>query len=227
MWASARSSARDRSGDASAAAFRARLLALEELRPRWTRQDPGARVTGERSPAADRAELVRRAQRGDSGAFAELARACGRGVYAIALAHLRRPGDAEDVAQDVLLAALENLGSCRDPERFDAWLFVIARNRARRALVRRRLRDVFAGTPPEIEAPDADPGRADRRALLAALDVLPAAMREVVLLHDLEGYEHAELARALGVTEEASRQTLSRARKKLRDTLIALEEKRR
>lgn len=183
-------------------------------------------MTRERDALPLRAELVRRAQRGDSVAFAELARACGRGVHAIALAHLGRPSDAEDVAQDVLLAALENIGACREPERFDAWLFTIARNRARRALVRRRMRDVFSGTPPEIEAPGGEPEHVERQALLVALGTLPATMREVVLLHDLEGYEHAELARALGITDEASRQTLSRARKKLRDVLVALEEKR-
>lgn len=166
-----------------------------------------------------RGELVRRAQEGDGEAFAELARAVGRAVHAIALAHLRRPSDAEDVAQEVLLAALENIGSCRDPERFDAWVFVIARNRARRALVRRRLRDVFAGTPPEQVAPEGDADRATRQALLGALGALSVHLREVVLLHDLEGYGHAELASALGITEEASRQSLSRARKQLRAAL--------
>jgi len=172
-----------------------------------------------------RAEIVRRAQRGDAKALAELARMLGRPVHAIALAHLRRSSDAEDLTQDVLLTALQRIGACREPERFDAWLFAIARNRARRALVRRRLRDVFAGTPPEIAAPSAEGDPAMRRAVLAALGELPAHMREVVLLHDLEGYDHAELAGALGITEEASRQTLSRARRKLREALAALEEK--
>ena len=92
----------------------------------------------------DRVELVLRAQAGDTDAFAELARTSGRAIYAIALAHLRRPADAEDVAQTVLVAALENIDACRRPERLDAWLFSIARNRARRALVRRRFRDVLA-----------------------------------------------------------------------------------
>lgn len=167
----------------------------------------------------ERAELVLRAQNGDERAFAELARATGRAVYAIALAHLRRPADAEDVAQEVLLAGLENIAACREPERFDAWLFVIARNRARRALVRRRLRDVFAGTPPEQASPEDDVDRAKRQALLLALDRLPARLREIVLLHDLEGYGHGEIAHALAITEEGSRQSLSRARRQMRAAL--------
>lgn len=167
----------------------------------------------------DRAELVRRAQAGEAAAFAELARSCGRAVYAIALAHLRRPADAEDVAQSVLLAALENLHACRDPARFDAWLFTIARNRSRRALVRRRLRDVFARPPAELPDPARPADAATRRVLLRELAALPARAREVVLLHDLEGYSHAEIAAALSITEQASRQHLSRARRHLRSRL--------
>lgn len=184
-------------------------------------------MTGGDDEAPTRAELVRRAQRGDAKAFAELARAAGRGVYAIALAHLGRPSDAEDVAQDVLLAALENIGACREPERFDAWIFVIARNRARRALLRRRLRDVFAGTPPELASPSGEGQKLDRDTLLRALSALAPKAREVVLLHDLEGWEHAELAGALGITEEGSRQILSRARRQVREVLAALEETKR
>lgn len=168
----------------------------------------------------DRASLVRRAQGGDSAAFAELARGCGRAVYAVALAHLGRPADAEDLAQNVLLAALENIDRCRDPARFDAWILSIARNRARRALVRRALRDVFSrGDAAELERGTEEPVSGERKALLRALEKLPAAQREVVLLHDVEGFTHPEITAALGVSEEASRQALSRARKALRAEL--------
>lgn len=171
------------------------------------------------APSRERASLVRRAQGGDASAFAALAQQIGRGVYAIALAHLGRPADAEDVAQSVLLAALEHLDACREPERFDAWIFSIARNRARRALVRRRLRDVLAGPAEEPVDPSEPPDGAARRRLLRALATLPARQREVVLLHDLEGYTHAEIAGALSITEQASRQHLSRARKQMRAQL--------
>lgn len=172
----------------------------------------------EQPPRSAPSTLVRRAQAGDVEAFAELARRCGPGVHAIALAHLGRVADAEDTTQAVLLAAFENLDRCRDPARFDAWLFAIARNRARRALVRRKLRDVLGLEPPEVVAPEGtDP--ALRRAMLAALGTLSGIQREVVLLHDLEGYSHAEIAAALEIREEASRQHLSRARRALRAEL--------
>lgn len=166
--------------------------------------------------AKRRAALVRLAQGGDVEALAELARQCGRAVYAIALAHLGRPADAEDVAQTALLAALENIDACRQPERFDAWLFAIARNRSRRALVRNRLRDALSsereGPPDSSEPVDG----ADRQLVLRALASLASRQREVVLLHDLEGYTHAEIATALSITEESSRQHLSRARRQMR-----------
>lgn len=169
--------------------------------------------------AATTQELVRRAQAGDMRSFAELARRHGRAVYAVGLAHLGRPADAEDVAQASLLAALEHLDECREPGRFEAWLLAIARNRARRALLRRRLRDVLpwvAGEPLD-PAPAAEPQT--RAYLLRALASLPARAREVVLLHDLERRSHAEISSALGISEEASRQHLSRARRALRSYL--------
>jgi RNA polymerase sigma-70 factor (ECF subfamily) len=169
-----------------------------------------------------RAALVRLAQGGDVGAIEALARQCGRAVYAVALAHLGRPADAEDVAQTVLLAALENIDDCRQPERFDAWLLSIARNRSRRAIVRNRLREVFSGDA-EVGGDGAEAAEpvdgADRQLVLRALGSLAARPREVVLLHDLEGYTHSEIAHALSITEESSRQHLSRARKQMRALL--------
>lgn len=164
------------------------------------------------------ASLVRRAQAGEAQAVVDLVQRCARAVRAIALAHLGRIADAEDTTQTVLLVAIERLGSCRDPDRFEAWLFAIARNRARRALIRRRLRDVIGIDGPD----DAAPGEVDpdtRRALIRALGALSTVQREVVLLHDLEGYTHAEIAGAIRISEEASRQHLSRARRTLRAQL--------
>src|SRR5690349_15054561 len=86
-------------------------------------------------------ELVVRARRGDPAAFTELVRRHLRAAYAVALAVLQRPADAEDVAQDALISALEHLDDCREPARFSGWLVKIVRNRALHALDKRRLRD--------------------------------------------------------------------------------------
>lgn len=171
------------------------------------------------------AALVREAQAGDTRAFSRLAEHFARAAYAVALAHLGRPADAEDVAQDALLAALSRIDACREPDRFGAWLVQIARNRARNARDRRRHADVPRDEPGELAQPATEPDQeraVTRRSLTAALGALSPVQREVVLLHDLDGWSHAEIARALAVTEEASRQHLSRARRALRDRLRSI-----
>jgi RNA polymerase sigma-70 factor (ECF subfamily) len=164
------------------------------------------------------AAAVVRAQGGDTPAFEVLARAFSRAVYAVALAHVRRPADAEDVAQDALFAALVRIDDCREPARFGAWLLRIARNHAMNHLKRRKLRDVREDDEGPIEGPKQEL-RLVRRELLLALEALAPAQREVVLLHDLDGWSHAEIAAALDITEEASRQQLVRARRALRAKL--------
>ncbi|MFN9813498.1 MAG: RNA polymerase sigma factor [Deltaproteobacteria bacterium] len=166
------------------------------------------------------ATLVRRAQAGERSAFDALARAFSRSLYSVALAHLRRPSDAEDVAQEALLSALEHLDDCREPERFGAWIVRIARNRAENARRRRRLHDVPAHDAAEPASEHRGAERALERAELAsALEVLTEVQREVLLLHDLDGWTHGEVAQACGITDVGSRQHLAQARKKLRERL--------
>ncbi len=167
------------------------------------------------------APLVIRAQSGDRDAFAQLTRTYLRAAYSIALAILRRPTDAEDIAQDALILAFERLGTCREPARFAAWLMQIVRNQARNALASRKLRDVPAEDctdelPGELSTPEASSYRGQ---LLNALGRLTAVRREVVLLHDLEGWTHPEIADALQISELMSRQHLFVARRELREQL--------
>jgi RNA polymerase sigma-70 factor (ECF subfamily) len=173
------------------------------------------------------ARLVQRARAGDAPAFEELVRRHLRTAHTVALAVLGEPADAEDVCQDAFLAALERLDECRDPERFAAWLMAIVRNRAlnlreRRAV--RRAEPLERASGVAGSAAGDDPGREAERSqlrdrLLAALQGLPPAQREVVLLHDLEGWKHREIAELLGTSEGAVRVRLHEARRKLRDRL--------
>ena len=174
-------------------------------------------MLAERATAA----LVLRAQRGEAAAFEALVRAYLRAAYSVALAVVGRTADAEDVAQDAFVLAFERLDTCREPARFGGWLLQIVRNRGRNWLDRRKWRDV----PAEARADDevdraASPEDASlQRQLLGALQVLGAVEREVVLLHDLEGWTHPEIAAALGLSEVMSRQHLFQARKRLRAQL--------
>ena len=166
------------------------------------------------------AELVKRAKRGETSAFDELARRHLRSAYAVALAVLGRPADADDVAQDAFVAALERIDDCRDPARFSGWLIRIVRNRALNALEKRKVRDADELDDHATHTSFGDV--ALRGHLLRALNNLSPIQREIVLLHDLDGWNHAELAEVLGLSEVNCRQHLFTARRALRAELSAL-----
>lgn len=167
-------------------------------------------------------ELVLRARAGDARAFEDLVRGHYRAAFATARALTGNDMDAEDVVQDSFLRALDRLDDC-DPDRFAGWLLTIVRNRAHNVREREQVR---AATPLD----DVDPAGSDRadrgaeqdelhRALEGAMAALSPVQREVVLLHDLEGWRHREIATALSMSEVMARQHLFQARKRLRDLL--------
>lgn len=166
------------------------------------------------------ADLVRRARRGQAEAFTGLVRCFLRPAYAIALSVVGRAADAEDMAQEAFLKAFQSLDTCREPEHFAAWLFQIVRNRSRNLLDSRRLRDVAPQGARILEfTTPASQSSGMRQALLSALTALDPDKREVVLLHDLENWTHAEIGEALGISEVHSRQHLFQARQILRARL--------
>jgi RNA polymerase sigma-70 factor (ECF subfamily) len=170
------------------------------------------------------AALVVRARRGEAAAFEALVLRHLRPAYAIALGIVARPSDAEDVAQEAMMVACERIDTCRDPGRFSAWLFQIVRNHSRNWLAKRKLRDVSRdAAPPEPVhgGPDPDAG-AFRAQLVLALNELGEVEREIVLLHDLDGWTHPEIADALGISVVMSRQHLFQARRRLRGELTPL-----
>jgi len=165
-------------------------------------------------------ELVARARRGDSAAFEVLVRRHYRAAYAVALAVLGSRADAEDICQEAWVRALERLEDCRDPDRFVYWLLQIVRNRSRNYLDYRRVR---ANEPLEsitiagAEDPQRDLARRRLRARLEkALVQLPEPQREILLLHDLAGWQHREIGEKLGISEVLCRQRLFQARARMR-----------
>lgn len=178
------------------------------------------------------ASLVARARRGDGVAFEALVRRYYRAAFAVALGQLGTAMEAEDVCQDAFLRALERLDDC-DPARFGPWLLSIVRNRShnyRTYLARRRGPDLehlpvrsAGGTVERKErGPSADLARDElRRDLEGALGTLSSIQREVLLLHDLDGRPHRDVADALGLSVGMSRYHLMQARRRLRATLGA------
>jgi RNA polymerase sigma-70 factor (ECF subfamily) len=165
-------------------------------------------------------KLVARARRGDFGAREALVRRFLRPAYAVALSLTRNVADAEDVAQESLVTAMVRLDQCRDPERFAGWLFQGVRNRALSQVEQRRVRREILEEVPQGEWVEASvPPVLLRRRLTRALEQLTQAQREVVLLHDLESWTHAEIASALEISEVMSRQHLFVARRAMRELL--------
>jgi len=177
---------------------------------------------GERDSIQD-AELVRRSRKGDGGAFGALVDRYARAAYSVALSVTGRHEDAEDAAQESFLVALQRLEECRSPEKFGAWLMTIVRNRSRNLVRREVLRDtdpipVTAGS--KSPTPERDTEQSELRALLkGALAELPEVQREIVLLHDLEGWKHREIAERLDLPPGTVRSHLHFARKALREVL--------
>lgn len=172
------------------------------------------------------AALVRQAIGGAEKAFEALVRRHLRAAHGVAVSLVGNAEDAEDVCQDAFVAALQRIRECRHPERFRAWLLAIVRNRAHNVRERRAVHDAFP-LDPDTAAAAENPGRDAQRAelrghLKAALDTLTELQREVIVLHDLEGWRHAEIAAELGISAGASRFHLHVARRAMRARLCGL-----
>ena len=179
----------------------------------------------DREPADE--VLVAQARRGDAAAFERLVRRYARAVHAVARAVLGNPADAEDVSQESWVRALEKLEDCREPKRFVFWLLQIVRNRALSYVEYRRVRRTepleHASGISEPPGPG-DPGvhwqrERQRRRLEAALSQLTASHREILLLHDVVGWKHRQIAESLGLSEVNCRQRLFQAHARMRELL--------
>ncbi len=171
----------------------------------------------------DDGALVARATRGEEDAYGELVRRYRRAAFAMALSVTGRPEDAEDVAQESFIVALERLEECREPESFGGWLLAITRNRARNLLRREMLREggeLPFGVASRAESPDRNAELTELRERLTwALKKLNEVQREIVLLHDLEGWKHREIAARLEMPSGTVRSHLHYARRRLREYL--------
>lgn len=168
-------------------------------------------------------ELVRRAWKGDEVAFGTLVQRYQRAAYAVALSVVGRHEDAEDAAQEAFLVALDRLEECRSPERFAGWLMTIVRNRSKNLIRRESLRETDQ-VPPGARSRAPTPDRVTetrelRRILQQALAGIPEVQRQIVLLHDLEGWKHREIAERLELPSGTVRSHLHFARKALREAL--------
>src|SRR5215831_17490260 len=176
----------------------------------------------------EEADLVRRAMAGDRAAFGRLVERYAGPARRLCRSILHNPEDADDAAQDAFVNAWLKLGQF-DPRRpLGPWLLRIAANAATDRWRRREVRrtEELSETLPATEpAPDrtADRNLLDAK-LREALDELPPRHRMAVVLFDVEGYSHTEIAKMLGVPEGTVRSDVFHARRRLRQIMDAWKE---
>lgn len=177
---------------------------------------------GDRDGLQDEPALVRRVKEGDSGAFDVLVERYMDPAYAVALSILRDEHDAEDAVQAAFIRSLERIDQLREGSPFGPWFYRVLRSTSLNLRRRERLRD--HGEIPFDASGDRDPERemerrGARERVLSALEELPERQRMAVLLYDLEGYDHSEIAEILGIAVGTSRANLHHGRKALRRVL--------
>lgn len=175
---------------------------------------------------------VRAAAAGDREAFARIIDATRSLVSSIALAILRDLDLSRDVAQDVFLAAWRDLRKLRDPASFLPWLRQMTRNRAHEVARNRHRHErrvvtqavdglLAAAIDPRPDALERLVSQEEIDVVIVALEQLPSEAREVITLYYREGQSVRQVAELLGLSEDAVKKRLSRARSRLREAVLA------
>jgi RNA polymerase sigma-70 factor, ECF subfamily len=176
-------------------------------------------------------EAVRLAQHGDPGAFEIIYQEHSSRVYALCLRMLGDPTEAEDLVQDVFVLLFRKIHTFRGESAFSTWLHRLAVN-----LVLMRLRkksppmvsiEATSDLDDETRSPTIDlgapdvmlEGSVDRVNLERCIERLPAGYRAMFILHDVQGYQHTEIAAMVGRSVGDSKSQLHKARLRLRELL--------
>ena len=174
------------------------------------------------SPAAD-LELAQRCGRGDPDAFEQLYRAHAGRLYTLIVRMVASTETAEDLLQDVFLTAYRKVGNFRGDSSLGTWLYRMAVNHCLDYL--RGRQNKMARTTDSIDEEGmAEPAAVaplvasaiSRLDLERAIERLPDGCRTAFVLHDVEGFQHHEIATMLGISEGTSKSQVHKARMKLR-----------
>lgn len=177
-------------------------------------------------------EAIERAKQGDAEAFEFLYNLHKRRVYSLCLRMTGNTASAEDLTQEAFLQLFRKIATFRGESAFSTWLHRMAVNVVLMQLRKKGLPVVPLDETSEGEeessirkepgAPDERlAGAIDRLRLQRAVDELPPGYRTIFVLHDVEGYEHNEIAEMIGCSIGNSKSQLHKARIKLRDLLRA------
>ena len=186
-------------------------------------------LTDPKQKSITEAEAIERAKQGDEAAFEVLYHLHKRRVYSLCLRMLSNPAQAEDLAQEAFLQLFRKISTFRGESAFSTWLHRMTVNVVLMHLRKKGLPLVSLEETLETEeeAPKKElgtedvklTGSIDRLQLQRAIDRLPPGYKTVFVLHDVEGFEHNEIAELVGCSIGNSKSQLHKARLKLRDYL--------
>lgn len=183
------------------------------------------------SAVLSEADAIGLAQQGDAAAFERLYELHSRRVYALCLRMVSNPAEAEDLTQDAFLQLFRKIHTFRGESGFSTWLHRLTVNIVLMHFRKRRHAELSLDEPAETMEEGArsrtDPGAEDLRLsgsidrinLLRAVDQLPYGYKQMFILHDVEGFEHNEIAQILGCSVGNSKSQLHKARLRLRALL--------
>jgi RNA polymerase sigma-70 factor, ECF subfamily len=181
------------------------------------------------------AEAIHRAQSGDRPMFDYLYRLHSRRVYALCLRMVRNTAEAEDLTQEAFLLLLRKIHTFRGESAFSTWLHRLAANLVLMHLRKKSLPVISIEANPDPEENAGVPtidvgaldllleGSIDRINLERCIKQLPAGYRTMFVLHDIEGYQHNEIAEIVGRSVGVSKSQLHKARMRLRELLHEFE----
>jgi RNA polymerase sigma-70 factor (ECF subfamily) len=174
-------------------------------------------------------DLVKRAQEGDSDAFASLFYAHKTRIYSVCLRMTNNTAEAEDLTQDAFLQVFRKLATFRGDSALSTWLYRIAVNTVLMHFRKKALRQISLDEPMSQDAKlvkreygskdNRLVGSVDRIALSRAIKELPDGYRTIFLLHEVEGYEHQEIAQLLDCSVGNSKSQLHKAKLRIRELL--------
>jgi RNA polymerase sigma-70 factor (ECF subfamily) len=177
-------------------------------------------------------DVIKRAQQGDSDAFSTLFHAHKSRIYSLCLRMTNNAAEAEDLAQDAFLQMFRKIASFRGDSALSTWLYRIAVNTVlmhfrKKSLVQVSLDEPYTSKNDNAKQvrreygikDDRLSGSVSRIALTRAISELPEGYRTIFLLHEVEGYEHQEIADLLGCSVGNSKSQLHKAKLRMRDFL--------
>ncbi len=177
------------------------------------------------------AEAIRRAQQGDADAFERIYRLHNRRVYALCLRMVGNTAEAEDLAQEAFLQLFRKIATFRGESAFSTWLHRLSVNVVLMRLRKKTLAETSldettdadeesSGPRKDVGGPDLRlSGSVDRVNLERAVEKLPPGYRSIFVLHDVQGYEHNEIATIMKCSIGNSKSQLHKARMRLRQLL--------